>query len=477
LLPLLALGLFLAGCASVGSTLNALTSAPASVVGVYDLISLGGQAVPYEMASAVGQLCPEGGTVQRAIITGGTLELHSDLRALLRGQVELQCAQGGQTRTTTMPQDADVSFTAVGSAVRIRMPGEPRPLPFAFNAETGELASLSGAFVYQKQGEYAKGSAPAGAKVALTSGSQNPADIEAAAARAAGGTRSGAAATATRPAAARSSGPAGGNAALTASLRAMVSQPSTFAKPLAECDCPVMPRFGPTGVPYGYATNSWTEGLRGGPFTWIHQVAWKEVAPGNDYEGGISGGGWAYRITPEREEMYGALVIPGTADFRPVEHAPESMLPAIKRMARAERERALPHVYKSHESKERSSGGKRWTRTELRAAVAKNNGEEIRLENFFRLRGPGGKTLYLGSVHVFDDMQSAEDLYPIDVTVLIDEQGNVVHRTDYIAGAYWPAARGDLNGDGVDEIFVSGGVVVWDGTTWRFPEPPHYALT
>jgi len=458
-LSLASFSLVVAGCASVGGALESVLGPPKEVVGTYELAGFQGRSLPVVLSGMQGQRCPDGGEIQHAVLQEGSLELRQNLTAVLRGNVEVQCRTGGQVVTALVPQNSNSSFTAVGDEVRVRIPGESEPLLFRFDRSTGRLASANGVFTYRKQDVAEAGTATA---------------------RHAGG----------------ASDP------LTESLRRMVSQEGTFARALAEeREYGLSPVFGQNGTSFGRVSWYWTEELPGGRFPWVHQVGSTETpfarvgdvltlyrsetgdtvqarvtarlrfhSEGNDWEGGISGGGWAYRYAPQGEEAE-YLVFPGTGDFRPKEEASASLLPRLRTMARAERERALPEVYKL-EGEMNWRTERKWTRAALRAEAMKD--QEITPDQFHRLRGPQGRTLYVGYVPIINPMTEHP---PIGVQVIVDEAGRVVHRTEYIPNPYWLSGRGDLNGDGVDELFFSEGVAWWDGSAWNFPEAPFWSPT
>jgi hypothetical protein len=80
------------------------------------------------------------------------------------------------------------------------------------------------------------------------------------------------------------------------------------------------------------------------------------------------------------------------------------------------------------------------------------------------VRGPGGRRLAVFSAWLHDDL---EDGTPnTAATWLVDGWGLVVGRATGHVDIY---GTSDPDGDGIDDVITSRGVIHWDGTAWRFP--------
>lgn len=80
------------------------------------------------------------------------------------------------------------------------------------------------------------------------------------------------------------------------------------------------------------------------------------------------------------------------------------------------------------------------------------------------VRGPGGYNLAAYSAWLRDDY--ADGTPNTTATFIIDGWGNTVARSQGNVDMYGTV---DANGDGVDEIVTSSGLIRWDGAQWKFP--------
>jgi hypothetical protein len=82
----------------------------------------------------------------------------------------------------------------------------------------------------------------------------------------------------------------------------------------------------------------------------------------------------------------------------------------------------------------------------------------------FGVKGPGGRRLAAFSVWLYDDRDDGS--HNTTGTWLIDGWGNVVARAPGKVDIYGVS---DPDGDGIDDVITSRGVIHWDGSAWQFP--------
>ena len=84
--------------------------------------------------------------------------------------------------------------------------------------------------------------------------------------------------------------------------------------------------------------------------------------------------------------------------------------------------------------------------------------------DLFGVRGPGNRRIAVFSAWLHDD--HADGSQNTTGTWLVDGWGTVIARSPGNVDIY---GTSDPDGDGVDDIITSRGVIHFDGTTWRFP--------
>ncbi|HZI99031.1 MAG TPA: LamG domain-containing protein [Gemmatimonadaceae bacterium] len=103
---------------------------------------------------------------------------------------------------------------------------------------------------------------------------------------------------------------------------------------------------------------------------------------------------------------------------------------------------------------------------ELKRIIYNDQSGNSRLDTqpYFRVRGPGGAPVFVTSIQLGDDLSDHNG--NTRLLLIVGARGNVLARRD---GSFNILTVGDTNGDGVDEIILSEGIVGWSGKHWMIP--------